>query len=137
MSKTCKILKSREINRASQNVGNKFNVDFAAPLKLRAVAQDISQWAYTIHFLSFQFQSNAHFSLLFHASYLECDLGFRRLLERGADPTWRNKSGNSVLKLQAKRGQISLAELAFKDVPRETMVELVNQKMTGGNWVSL
>ena len=73
---------------------------------------------------------DAHYSLLFHASTESNTKAFQLLLDRGADPGWRNQSGYNVLKLLAKRDQVGMAEAAWqkmsakdKDAQKEFMTK--------------
>ena len=55
-----------------------------------------------------------HFNLLFHCSVQNNHNFGQRLLDNGADPSWINRAGNTVLNLYVKRNQRQMAEAAFK-----------------------
>ena len=60
--------------------------------------------------------NNAHYSLLFYASVNNCDTLFKMLIDHGADPTWTNDSGNTVLLPMIKREQVSMLRYCVRNM---------------------
>ena len=55
------------------------------------------------------------------------------LLDNGADPRWRNKAGNSVLNLCAKRNDVAMVEELLKSIVNPMhQKEFINQKRENG-----
>ena len=55
------------------------------------------------------------------------------LLDNGADPRWRNKAGNSVLNLCAKRNHVAMVEVLLKSIiDPEHKKKFINQKSENG-----
>ena len=70
------------------------------------------------------------FSLLFHAVVINNQEAFQMLLEEGADPEWKNRSGNTVLNLIAKRNLTSWADMCInlpKNMTEERKKFFANQ----------
>ena len=74
----------------------------------------------------------AQFSLLFHASEFDNVFGFQLLINHGANPAWRNNCGTPVLKLLARRNQVTMAEISFRGLTKEQKLGLVQHKMHHG-----
>ena len=88
------------------------------------------------HFCFF-FQGD--YSLLFHAVVRANEEGFKILLEAGADPDWRNRAGNTVLNLIAKRQLVDWADHCIKihqGMDEERIVKFANQGSFIGGSIS-
>ena len=75
------------------------------------------------------------YSLLFHCSVHNSLEIHQLLLDAGADPSWQNRAGNSVLNLYIKRRQVEMAEAAYKSLKDpEQQKAFVNQKSNNGKF---
>ena len=76
----------------------------------------------------------AHFNLLFHAVVGNFQAGFNLLLDHGLDPTWANRSGNTVLLPLARRGLTTWAEtcLNMPDMTESKKKDFLNKASDSG-----
>ena len=75
-----------------------------------------------------------NFSLLFHASIDDNLEAFSLLISAGADPTWINQSGTTVLKLIVKRNQLEMAKLCITNLNDNETKAFVNHASQSGNY---
>ena len=71
--------------------------------------------------------------MLMYASFHFEPEVFAKLLELGADPTWINSHGSTVLTFCAKRGQLDMAKKSLEYVPEEKKQAYINHGSEIGN----
>lgn len=74
----------------------------------------------------------AHFNMLFHASMENSKQGFNILIDAKADPTWKNESGNSVMKLIMNRNQHDMLRSSLKHLKGDQKKRFVNEATANG-----
>ena len=77
--------------------------------------------------------NNAHYSLLFYASVNNCEPLFKILIDHGADPTWTNDSGNTVLLPMIKREQVSMLNYSVRNMTEVCRKNFFNGSRANGN----
>ena len=69
---------------------------------------------------------------MFHCVVSNNQRAFKLLLDKGADPEWRNRTGRSVLSLIAKANLVEWAELTVKGMSEARRKAYLNQGTQNG-----